>query len=81
MTEKTLGEQKFDDWGFMITHAAANLPRSYNPKTRRSELTIESSERLRGMIDDTISMTKPFCDELAKEALEKHGITIIGRLT
>lgn len=76
MAEKTLGEQKFEDWSFMIVYAAGNLPRWYNPRTRRSELTTKSTERLHGMINDTVHMIKPWCEELAKETLKKRGIDI-----
>ena len=72
MTEKSIAEQKFEDWGFMIIHAAANLPRWYNPRTRRSELTAESSERLCGMINDTRQMIDPFCMELAEKTIEEY---------
>ena len=63
MTEKALAEQKYIDWSFMITHAAANLPRWYNPRTKRLELTNESKERLDRIANDTkhmVDMYYPF---------------------
>ena len=72
MTEKTLAERKFIDWGFIITHAAANLPRWYNPITRRLELTTESTERLDRIVDDTKHMVDLYGKELAENAIEKY---------
>ena len=68
MTEKSVAEKKYEDWIFMVAHAAGNLPKWYNPRTRRSELTAESTERLRGMVDDTKQMINPYYMELVEQA-------------
>jgi len=70
MTEKTLAEKKFIDWAFIITHAAANLPRWYNPRTRRLELTTESTERLDRIANDTKHMVDLYGKELAEKAIK-----------
>jgi len=76
MTEKTLAQQKYENWSLMIIAAASELPRWYNPRTKRSELIPESTKRLRDMIDDTKHMIQPMCEEWTVEAFKKHGIDI-----